>query len=306
MTVVRGQHAALSFPDVAKDVPIRRASRPSASPGASGRGGAPGAGAPGASWTALCRPGLRYRPGGQGGAGHPGQRLEVPHRLDLERRSGYGATATPTGWPSRSGPPTERAADRRDPANLPHRRNVAVPISIGAAFALTERMPRWIPGHSGSPSSCWPESRAWSSASGGSSPSGPFWPGTSTHRRQPYARRARAQLLPQPGRPRRGTADRGPRPRPHDRPDHQLHHPDLFLPGSPAAQGRGRGPRHDRLGGGQPDHLAVGPLRHHRGHGAGPRPGSWRDHRRSHDLRFHPRSVAPNIYGPITTIAATS
>ena len=80
---------------------------------------------------------------------------------------------------------------------------------------------------------------------------------------------------------------------------------DLFLQVPPLPKEGGVGARHDRLGGGQQGHPALGALGHHRGHRArsGPRPG--RDHRRRHDRRLGPCSIAPNIYPPFTTIAAT-
>ena len=44
---------------------------------------------------------------------------------------------------------------------------IAVPVSIGAALVVVERLPGGWPAPSGCSSSCWRASRAWSSACGG-------------------------------------------------------------------------------------------------------------------------------------------
>ena len=101
----------------------------------------PGGGDPAARCPRLYRRGPR----GQGLSGHQGQRVGIPHRVRVELRSAYGATvhtdgvAHPGGsdfgaWPIILGTIQSSAI-----ALI-----FALPISIGAAFALTERLPRWI------------------------------------------------------------------------------------------------------------------------------------------------------------------
>ena len=60
---------------------------------------------------------------------------------------------------------------------------------------------------------------------------------------------------------------------------------DLFLQVPPLPKEGGVRARHDRLGGGQQGHAAVGALGHHRRHRARPGPGAGRDDRHRHDRR---------------------
>ena len=99
-------------------------------------GGAPPAG----------RTGVRgHRARRQGVAGHPGQRLVLPLRADLDLRAGLRRGRAHR----RRGPPRARSSARwaiiwGTIASSLIAIVIAVPLSIGAAFALTERMPTWI------------------------------------------------------------------------------------------------------------------------------------------------------------------
>ena len=129
---------------------------------------------------------------------------------------------------------------------------IALPLSIGAAFALTERLPGWISRPlgfaieilAGIPSVV---IGLWGILT--------FGPWLAKHVYPIIANHAPdvpvLQLLPQPGRLGRGPAHGRHRARPHDRPHHHLDHPRPLPAGAPAPQGGGVRSRHDRLGGGQ-------------------------------------------------------
>ena len=149
------------------------------------------------------------------------------------------------------------------------------PLSIGAAFALTERMPRWISRPlgftieilAGIPSVV---IGLWGILTFGPWLAKHVYPIIADNMPDvPVLRYFR-----NPVGQRRGPAHRGHRARPHDRPHHHLDHPRPVPAGAPAPQGGGVGARHDRLGGGQQGDPALGALGHHRRHRARPGPGA--------------------------------
>ena len=128
---------------------------------------------------------------------------------------------------------------------------IAVPLSIGAAFALTERMPTWISRPlgftieilAGIPSVV---IGLWGILTFGPWLAKNVYPVIADNMPDvPVLRYFR-----QPGRRRRGPPRGGHRARPDDRPHHRLDHPRPLPAGAPAPQGRGVSARHDRLGGG--------------------------------------------------------
>ena len=87
-----------------------------------------------------------HGPGGQGLARHPGQRLVLPLREELDlrqrlrRRRAHRRRGAPHGGRSSARGPSSGAPCVSSLIALV----IALPLSIGAAFALTERLPGWI------------------------------------------------------------------------------------------------------------------------------------------------------------------
>ena len=129
------------------------------------------------------RAGLRrHGPGRQGLAGHPGQRLVLPLRAQLDlrqrlrRRRAHRRRGPPQGaqfgaWAIIWGTIVVLAHRHRDRPPALHRRRLR-PDRADARLDLAAAR--------ASPSRSWPASRASSSACGASSPSAPGWPSTST------------------------------------------------------------------------------------------------------------------------------
>ena len=188
----------------------------------------------------------RHGAGRQGLAGHPGQRLVLPLRLAPGPTAAATAPpSTPTAWRTRWAPQFGAWADHLGTlADVGHRHRHRRAALHRRAFALTERLPtldlaaarvrhrdpRRHPERGHRPLGH-PDLRPLAGAAR-----------LPDHRR-PHARRPGAALLPQPGRLRRGAADRRHRARPDDRARSSPRPPATSSSRSPAAQGGGVGAR---------------------------------------------------------------